>query len=62
MRQRIESLEQFRALQAEYMAARNCPAGAITGELKKPHHIDTDKCIKCGTCKTGCPFGAIKEA
>lgn len=34
----------------------------ITGELKKPHHIDTDKCIKCGTCKTGCPFGAIKEA
>ena len=42
--------------------ARNCPAGAITGELKKPHHIDTDKCIKCGTCKTGCPFGAIKEA
>ena len=42
--------------------ARNCPVGAITGELKKPHHIDTDKCIKCGTCKTGCPFGAIKEA
>ena len=42
--------------------ARNCPAGAITGELKKPHHIDTDKCIKCGTCKAGCPFGAIKEA
>lgn len=42
--------------------ARNCPAGAITGELKKPHHIDTDKCIKCGTCKSGCPFGAIKEA
>ena len=37
-------------------------AGAITGELKKPHHIDTDKCIMCGTCKTGCPFGAIKEA
>lgn len=42
--------------------ARNCPAGAITGELKKPHHIDTDKCIKCGACKAGCPFGAIKEA
>ena len=42
--------------------ARNCPAGAITGELKKPHHIDPEKCIKCGTCKSGCPFGAIKEA
>lgn len=24
--------------------ARNCPAGAITGELKKPHHIDPEKC------------------
>ena len=42
--------------------ARNCPAGAITGELKKPHHIDPEKCIKCGACKAGCPFGAIKEA
>lgn len=42
--------------------ARNCPVGAITGELKKPHTIDTQKCIKCGTCKAGCPKGAIKEA
>ena len=42
--------------------ARNCPVGAITGELKKPHVIDTDKCIKCGTCKDGCPKKAIKEA
>ena len=42
--------------------ARNCPVGAITGELKKPHSIDTSKCIKCGTCKAGCPKGAIKEA
>ena len=41
--------------------ARNCPVGAITGELKKPHTIDTDKCIKCGTCKDGCPKGAIYE-
>ncbi len=41
--------------------ARNCPVGAITGELRKPHTIDTDKCIKCGTCKSGCPKHAIKE-
>ena len=41
--------------------ARNCPVGAITGELKKPHTIDTDKCIKCGACKAGCPKGAIYE-
>lgn len=42
--------------------ARNCPAGAITGELRKPHSIDSTKCIKCGACKSGCPVGAIKEA
>ena len=42
--------------------ARNCPANAITGELRKPHSIDSTKCIKCGTCKSGCPVGAIKEA
>ena len=41
--------------------ARNCPVGAITGELKKPHTINTDKCIKCGACKAGCPKGAIYE-
>ena len=41
--------------------ARNCPVGAITGELKKPHTIDTNKCIKCGACKAGCPKQAISE-
>ena len=39
--------------------ARKCPVGAITGELKKPHVIDSDKCIKCGACKAACKFGAI---
>ncbi len=39
--------------------ARNCPVGAITGELKKPYTIDTSKCIKCGACESDCPFGAI---
>ena len=41
--------------------ARNCPAGAIIGEVKKPHKIDQSKCIKCGSCLSGCPFKAIKE-
>ena len=39
--------------------ARNCPVGAIEGEIKKPHKIDQSKCIKCGTCLNACPFKAI---
>ena len=38
---------------------RNCPVGAITGELKQKHVIDTTKCIKCGACIDGCPKKAI---
>jgi len=41
--------------------ARNCPVGAITGQLRKPHTIDVEKCIKCRECKVGCPKHAIKE-
>ncbi len=39
--------------------ARNCPVGAITGEIKSPYTIDPSKCIKCGACESDCPFGAI---
>ena len=39
--------------------ARNCPVGAITGEKKDAHVIDTTKCIKCGACMEGCKFDAI---
>ena len=38
---------------------RNCPVGAITGELKQQHYIDPAKCIKCGACIDGCPKKAI---
>jgi len=41
---------------------RNCPVGAIKGELKQKHTIDTDVCIKCGACKASCPKDAIITA
>ena len=41
--------------------ARNCPVGAISGEIKKPFVIDQKKCIKCGACLSSCVFKAIKE-
>ncbi|MGN0771939.1 MAG: NADH-ubiquinone oxidoreductase-F iron-sulfur binding region domain-containing protein [Christensenellales bacterium] len=41
--------------------ARQCPVMAISGEIKKPFKIDSNKCIKCGACETACPFAAIKE-
>jgi len=39
--------------------ARVCPVGAITGEKKEPHELDTSKCIKCGSCIEKCKFNAI---
>jgi len=42
--------------------ARNCPVGAITGQIKNPYTIDSSKCIKCGACMGDCPFGAIRIA
>ncbi|MBQ3003744.1 MAG: NADH-quinone oxidoreductase subunit NuoF [Clostridia bacterium] len=43
------------------LCARKCPAGAITGEIKKPYTIDPAKCIKCGVCEAACKFGAISR-
>ena len=43
------------------ICAKNCPVGAITGEIKSPYTIDTAKCIKCGVCETKCPFKAISR-
>ncbi|HHW43483.1 MAG TPA: NADH-quinone oxidoreductase subunit NuoF [Desulfotomaculum sp.] len=36
-----------------------CPAGAVSGEKKKPHRIDVEKCLRCGTCMEKCKFKAI---
>ena len=42
--------------------ARNCPVGAISGEIKSPFAIDAGKCIKCGACESSCPFKAISAS
>lgn len=39
--------------------ARNCPVGAITGEIRSPFVINQSKCIKCGACEANCAFHAI---
>ncbi|MDR0989437.1 MAG: NADH-quinone oxidoreductase subunit NuoF [Prevotellaceae bacterium] len=44
------------------LCAKNCPAGAIAGELKQAHVIDTSACIKCGVCVARCKFNAISVA
>ena len=41
------------------LCSRVCPAGAISGTVKEPHVIDTEKCVKCGACIEKCKFGAI---
>ncbi|MBC8177165.1 MAG: 4Fe-4S binding protein [Desulfobacteraceae bacterium] len=41
------------------LCSLKCPEEAITGEKKKPHQLDQDKCIKCGICYDVCKFDAI---
>ena len=36
-----------------------CPVKCISGEKKKVHIIDQEKCIKCGTCYDVCRFDAV---
>ena len=42
------------------LCLRECPAGAINGEKKKPHSIDPELCNHCRTCYDVCPEGAVK--
>ena len=37
------------------LCKKNCPVGAIRGEIKKVHVIDQELCVKCGACFEVCP-------
>lgn len=43
------------------LCAKNCPAGAISGNLKELHQINGDKCVDCGLCGKLCPQAAILD-
>jgi ferredoxin len=38
-----------------------CPVGAITGEKKELHRIDSLLCIDCGACGRICPVTAVRD-
>lgn len=37
-----------------------CPEQAVSGEKKKPHRIDPQKCVRCGICFSLCKREAVK--
>jgi Pyruvate/2-oxoacid:ferredoxin oxidoreductase delta subunit len=41
------------------LCAKKCPAEAIVGTVKAPHHIVPERCIGCGGCVDACRFAAI---
>lgn len=41
------------------LCSKKCPVEAISGSVKEVHHIDQDKCVKCGRCYEVCKFDAI---
>ena len=42
--------------------AKNCPVSCISGERKKLHVIDQERCIKCGMCYSVCNYDAVRVA
>ncbi len=42
------------------LCSKVCPANAISGDVRKPHVIDLNKCVKCGACMEKCKFDAIR--
>jgi NADH-quinone oxidoreductase subunit F len=45
-----------------HVCARICPTAAASGEKKKLHAIDQEKCIRCGACYEACKFDAVTVA
>lgn len=43
------------------LCKRECPAEAISGELKRAHVIDQARCVKCGNCVAVCRSKAVKK-
>jgi NAD-dependent dihydropyrimidine dehydrogenase PreA subunit len=41
------------------LCARSCPADAIEGELRAPHLIRVERCLRCGACYEACNQEAI---
>lgn len=41
------------------LCAKNCPVGAISGEIKRRYVINPARCAECGVCGRVCPKGAI---
>ncbi|MGI6435512.1 MAG: NADH-ubiquinone oxidoreductase-F iron-sulfur binding region domain-containing protein [Syntrophomonadaceae bacterium] len=42
------------------LCEKNCPVNAILGEMKQPHTIKQDVCIRCGDCFNRCNSQAVK--
>jgi ferredoxin len=42
------------------LCLKSCPVEAIRGEKKERHRIDSQKCNKCGVCKSVCKFDAVE--
>jgi NADH-quinone oxidoreductase subunit F len=40
--------------------ARQCPVECISGEPRKLHVIDQEKCVRCGVCRDVCKFDAVE--
>lgn len=43
------------------ICAKNCPVGAIQGNLNSIHTINEKRCIDCGVCGRVCPKSAVLD-